>query len=481
MAPFTSWLPAHSTQDFDLVVKVVGQGASQLFTEWTPLAQILIDHGLTVMAQRQRLNSDSGDCVLHLRMAVQPFYSMGHGCDVLVHMGERAPEFSCFDLQPGSVLLWDASAGRPRHFIVPEGVITYPLPLSDLVAPYDEGESGKELAALGVLLRLLGCPEEALHRAAPLLAAPRSFTAGIEFAHCEILKRDAYCLPLSAADGAHGRILLTPEQAAMLGFAISVCECGTGCDRGLLQSPAEWVSRHLEMAGSLVSVLESERQPGTQVFRGLREAVVAIVCGDARATRSCLAGFQASRILVAADVLDVMKLLMEAHDLIRRGLSGSVVVLVDDAVAMRHQSVDLDAVIEMVRPSVFDVPAALTTALSDLPGGTAYRDTADEADVGFVSWGADQGVVRDAVGLCRQFGLNVTGLYPKGIVPLPQAELELFAGTVKRLVLVESSQSHGYAERIQAACSFQPTVLTALPGQSLTPMDIFLREGLGTV
>lgn len=196
---------------------------------------------------------------------------------------------------------------------------------------------------------------------------------------------------------------------------------------------------------------------------------------------SCLAGFPASRILAAADVMDVVKLLIEAHDLIRRGLSGSVVVLVDDVVAMRHQSVDLSALIEMVRPRGADVRGAIMTVQSDLPVRPADRDQEAGADVGFFSWGADQGVVRDAVGLCRQFGLNVAGLYPKVVVPLPQAELEMFARTVKRVVLVESSQSHGYGERLRAACSFRPTVLTSLPGKSLTPMDIFLREGLGAV
>ncbi|MEK6803393.1 MAG: hypothetical protein AABZ34_12105 [Nitrospirota bacterium] len=478
MAPFTSWLPSPSTQDFDLVVKVAGSGASPLHQDWLPLAHILIDHGLTVMAQHQRLNGHSGDFVLHLRMAVQPFHSMGHGCDVLVHVGDHAPEFWRFDLQPGSVLLWEPPVERPLYPVVPEGVITYPLPLSDLSAPYGEGVSGKGLAALGVLLCLLGCPQETLHRVARLLAAPRSFAAGIEFAHYEIAKRDAYCLPLSADDRGQGRILLAPEQATMLGFAISFCECGTGCDRELLQSPAEWMRRHLGIAGGMVSVLQSERHPDVQVFRGPQEKVVALLGGDDRAIMSCLAG---SRILVAADVMDVVKLLIEAHDLIRKGLSGSVVVLVDDVVARRHQSVDLSALIEMVRPRGADVRGAIMTVQSDLPVRPADRDQEAGADVGFFSWGADQGVVRDAVGLCRQFGLNVAGLYPKVVVPLPQAELEMFARTVKRMVLVESSRRHGYAERIRAACSFRPTVLTSLPGKSLTPMDIFLREGLGAV
>ncbi|MBI4000880.1 MAG: hypothetical protein HY348_03750, partial [Nitrospira defluvii] len=348
MAPFTAWLPPHPTQDFDLVVKVVGSGASQLLRDWLPLAHVLIDQGLAVMAQCRRLNGDVDGVVLQLRMAVQPFYSMGDGCDVLIHVGNHAPEFERFNLQPGSVLLWDPPVERPLYPVVPEGVITYALPASDLYVPYGEGMSGKGLAALGVLLHLLGCSEEALHRVAPLLAAPRSFAAGIAFAHREITKRDAYWLPLPTTDGERRQVLLNSEQAIMLGLAVSVCECRTTCDRELLQSPAEWMTKHLGIAGGMVSVLESEKQPGVRVFRGPQEEVVALLGGDDNVMMSCLAGSRAPRILVAADATDVVKLLIQGHDLIRSGLSDGVGILIDDTLAMRHQSVDLSAVVEML-------------------------------------------------------------------------------------------------------------------------------------
>src|SRR5574340_126806 len=481
MAPFSAWLPPHAAQDFDLVVTVVGSRASQLHQDWLPLAHVLIEQGLAVMAERWRLNGDADDVTLHFRMAVQPFYSMGHGCDVLVHVGDNAPEFSRFDLQPGSVLLWEPPAERPVYPAVPEGVITYPLPLSDLCAPYGEGASGKGLAALGVLLHLLGCSEDALRRVTPLLAAPRSFAAGVDFAHREITKRDAYCLPLPAVDGGQNRILLPPEEAMMLGFAISFCECGTGCARELLPTPTDWMSRHLRLAGGMVSVLESERQPGMQVFRGPQEKVVALLGGDDRAMMSCLAGFHAPRTFVAADVIDVLRLFIKAYDLIRNGLSDGVGILIEDTLAMRHESVEMRVVREVLGWKGTDALNVDKTGYSDGSSATIDRDGEGEADVGFVSWGTVQGVVRDAVDLCRSVGLNVAALYPKIAAPMPQQELEVFAGTVKRVVLVESSQSHGYGERLRAACSFQPAVLTPLPGKSLTPMDIFLREGLGAV
>lgn len=105
MAPLTAWLPARSNQDFDLAVNIVGPGASVLLKEWSPIGQFLIDRGFWVIAQGGQLNDESGDRVLRLRIGTRPFYSMGHGCDVLVYLGDTDPELRRFNLQPGSVLL----------------------------------------------------------------------------------------------------------------------------------------------------------------------------------------------------------------------------------------------------------------------------------------------------------------------------------------------------------------------------------------
>jgi hypothetical protein len=481
MAPFTAWLPARPNQDFDLVVKLVGTGASLLLKEWTPIAHSLIERGFAVMAQSGRLNGNCGDFVLKIRIATRTFYSMGHGCDVLVYLGDHVPEFSRFSLQPGSVLLWEPPKELPLHLILPEEIITYPIPLTDLSAPHSEGLSGRGLAALGVLLHLLGVPEKSLQHLTEVLPAPRSFASGWDFARRALKKHDAYSLPLPATEKGPGRMILTPEQAIILGFAVSSCECRTLCDHELLHSTAHWMAKHSGMAGAIVSVLQSDSHAGVQVYRGPQGRVMAMLRGDDSATASCLRGFDAPRVFVAADIPDALRLLIEGHELIRNGLSDGVGILIEETVALRHQSVEIPSLVEMIRRRSAAMPDTTMPRQPETIDAMVEQDGEREADVGFVAWGAAQGVVRDAVTLCRSFGLNVVGFYPKVIVPFPQEQLEAFARTVNRVVLVESSQMQGYEDRLRAACSFQPAVLRPLPGKSLTPMDIFLREGLGAV
>jgi hypothetical protein len=481
MAPFTAWLPARSNQDFDLAVNIVGPGASVLLKDWSPIGQFLLDRGFSVIAQSGRLNRDCGDFVLRLRIGTRPFYSMGHGCDVLVYLGDIVPELWRFNLQPGSVLLWEPPRQPRRYPILPEGVIAYGIPLAELGSQHAEGSPSRGVAALGVLLQLLGVPEESLPRFAGLMTAPRSFAAGWDFACRALTKHDAYSLPFTNTEEKRSRMLLTLEQAILLGYAVSSCECRTSCDRELVASPVQWTAKHLGVAGAMVSVLESDSHTGVQAYRGPQGQVMALLRGNDSAIVSCLNGFEAPRIFVAADIPDTLNLVMAGHDLIRNGQSDGVGVLIEDTLALRHQSIDIDALSGMIRRGNDPVRDTSSPSWQEGPVANAERDGDTEADVGFVAWGAAQGVVRDAVTLCRGFGLNVAGLYPKVIVPFPLEELESFAKTVDHVVLVESSRTHGYEQWFRTACSFPFAVVGPPPGKSLTPLDIFLREGLGAV
>lgn len=480
MAPFTAWLPARPNQDFDLVIKIVGPAASGLTKDWTLVAQWLTQKGLWVMTQRGRLHGEFGDFVLDIRLATRPFSSMGHGCDVLVHLGYAPPEYWRFGLQPGSVVLWEPSSKQRVHPPLPEGVIAYPIPLTDLCLPHGEGLLGKALAALGALLHLLGIPEPTLCRWTPSLSAPRSFAAGHDYARHEIEKRDAYSLPWAGGQPQRG-MLLSPEQAILLGFAASACECRTACENELIASPAHWTAKHLGIAGSMVSVLESDEHPGVQAYRGPQGKVMALLRGNDSAIASCIDGFTAPRIFVAADILDAFHLIVAGHALLDDGESDGVGVLIEDTIAQRHQCVDVLALADALRRRRACMPDTRTLTRPASAALMGEREGDAEADVGFVALGTAQGVVRDAVTLGRGFGLRVAAFYPKCIMPFSCDAMESFAKTVGRVVIVESGQTQGYWNRLRPAFSFEPAVLTPQPGQPLTPMDIFLREGLGAL
>ncbi|PJA78238.1 MAG: hypothetical protein CO149_05130, partial [Nitrospirae bacterium CG_4_9_14_3_um_filter_51_5] len=110
-------------------------------------------------------------------------------------------------------------------------------------------------------------------------------------------------------------------------------------------------------------------------------------------------------------------------------------------------------------------------------GLRAQREGEMAADVGFVAWGSTQGAVREAIGLCRKFGMNVAALYPKVLWPIPADELKAFATTVKQLVVVEPNRMGNLTHLIQSATSLHPVQIVPEVGRQLDLMDIFLKEG----
>jgi hypothetical protein len=478
MAPFSAWLPAHPNQDFDLAVKIVGRGASGLIDELATIVQALTLHGCQVMAQSGRLNGGSGHLVLRLRIASRPFYSMGHGCDVVVYLDQDPPEFGRFGLQPGSVLVWEPPEQLRLPPLLPDGIIAYPVPLRELNAQYSQDTGGKGVVAMGVLAQLLGFSEEARQVCLKSLSASRLFDSGYQFASRSLVKHDIYSLPLVARGDA--RIVLSPENTVKLGFAASHCESAGDCAGELERSPTQWIARHLTMADKMVSVLHSEQFPDVQAYRGPHGKVFALFRGDEASILSSLNGCSNPRILVAADAADALRLLVVGHRLVGANLAGVVGVVVEEVLTARLESVGVGALAAAMNGEKADIADGIDGAEED---GTATmraeREGEDGAEVGFIAWGATQGVVRDALTLCRNLGMSVAALYPRQIVPLPVAQLESFAGTVKRVVVVESGQTRAHADRIEEACSFRPSVVMPDKGMTLTAMDLFMREDLG--
>jgi len=478
MAPFSAWLPARPNQDFDLTVKIVGRSASGLIDELEPIAQALTLHGCQVMVQTGRLNGGSGHLVLRLRIASCPFYSMGHGCDVVVYLDQDPPEFGQFGLQSGSVLVWEPPEQLGLHPLLPDGIIAYPVPLRELNAQSSQDTCGKGFVAMGVLAYLLGFSEEVRRVLLQSLSASRLFDSGYQFASRSLVKHDIYSLPLAACGDA--RIVLSPENAVKLGFAASHCESGTNCAGELERSPTQWIGRHLAMADKMLSVMHSEQFPDVQAYRGPHGKVFALFRGNDAAILSSLNGCSDPRIFVAADAVDALRLLVVGHRLIQTNRAGVVGVVVEEALTARLESVGVGALAAARSGETADAADGFDGAEED---GTATmraeREGEDDAEVGFIAWGTTQGVVRDALTLCRNLGMSVAALYPKQIVPLPVAQLESFAGTVKRVVVVESGQTRTHADRIEGACSFRPSVVMPDKGTTLTAMDLFMREDLG--
>lgn len=462
MAPFTAWLPRRVDPAPDLVVKVAGRESAVTDRGMTALGQVLAERGFAVLSQARRLEGDGALSAVRLRVSSDPISSTGNGCDVLAYVERRAPTGNPFGLQAGAVVVSETGGGEEPVSVVPGGVIHYAVPFTDLHRRCGARFPGKGLIAVGVLTHLLGVAAEAIRLRVGNGLHRRYFEAGLRFASEHLVKRDVTALPEAAAG--RRRVLIGLPHAVQLGLAGGTCDCGRACVELLRRSPDGWLAEHVATRRRLPNPGGSGGSEGIRLCSGSADPT-AVAVSDDRST---------PLVLVAADLPDLIGLLRTARRL-ARGRASAVWVVADELLAGRHEGVPGDELGRFVEEAG-GAPDA--TEADGLPA--AGREGDLPADVGYVSWGSAQGVVRDAVALCRSFGLHVAALYPKVLRPVPVAELEAFASGVRRVVVVEPTGAGRYTDLVRSRTGLRPSTIMPEPGRALTPMDLFLREGLGT-
>ena len=472
MAPLSAWLPLQHDERTDLILTIAGDGIAGCSKCLLALERTVTDQGFEIMAQHGRLNGRNNSAAVRLRISVQPTTSMGHGCDVLAWLNEEAPDLKQFAVQSGSVLLCEPDVAAqlnapPAH----SGVIVYPVPFNDLTRQCGGCFSGKGAVALGVLAQFLGLPSEVLCQYLEPEYSRRYFDAGLAFAAAHLRKRDLY--DLSTAISNPGHVLLNVHEAMALGMASGRCKCPASCLSTLEDSPDAWVARHVQEGARLIS---SASDVGSiEAYVGPYPGLTVLVGRENPSELVPLEHRSWPIIFVASDIADFLSLIWTAPQF-SRASARLVWVIVDGALTRRVESVPTSVllhVLENHRGNQSTDRAETAVELRPEREGTMH------AEVGYVAWGSAQGVVREAVAMCRDHGIDVAALYPKSLPPHSSAQVEAFANTVTKVVIVESSAFSNYTGLVTSTTGLHPSQLQPEWGRALTPMDMFLREGLG--
>lgn len=461
---------------------------------------------------------------------------LGDTPDILLSLDSYPNKEICRAFPPDAALIYDCSMEHIEGRRTAE-VSVYPVPMVN-IGKVEVGEAAvKGLVGLGVASKLCCFPiahleallrEGRTHHGVSSSAAIRALRAGFSYATSFFKKSDPHLFPVGAPEKAS--LLLSGAEAGRVG-ALAGGSRFFFVDRNLPFSPREELEGRRPLSpGRTVFIDEMNMESLGEVFGvylsgakalvettgagfekiqwlfGSRKLKIPMVVIDFQKKRSDPAGPltqsglnaaifagspEASSIVMApCDVNDSLHLTFHAFRLAEK-IQMPVFLLSEEILCRRTATfcqANLPPVDNPLGPH--DPGASLRWEPADLPSPRNLREGGwindrfgpivwegeASAEVGFISWGATQTVVQEAMRLFKAIGFPAAALYPKVLWPPPENALKEFAKKVKKVVVVEGNKEGQFAQMIRLFASINPIIMTPSNGRPITPADLFEKE-----
>jgi 2-oxoglutarate ferredoxin oxidoreductase subunit alpha len=534
----------------DVTVGIVGSGGDGVVTLGDLIAQVAAQEGLHVVkteAYGPQIRGGESSCTV--RVAAEEVHAQGACVDVLVVFGWA--DYGRFrgeiSVAPDALVLCEAAeehpAGEDLGLVSGEGLAWIPVPFA-AISKASAGTTGsKNVVTLGILGDLLGLPADTLKRAMArrfgrkkatvLEANTRAFEAGREFAASQ---KAAFAPKRLDYAASAPRLLLSGNEAAAIGALHAGCRFFAGYpitpSSEILHFLTEWMPRaggaflqtedELAAIGAVIGAsfsgvksMTATSGPGLSLMiemiglASMAEVPVVIIDvqrggpSTGNPTKSeqsdllqALFGTHGDAprvVLGCSDVEDCFHATVEAFN-ISEEFQIPVLVLSDQAVGQRKETIAVDALRHEVRDRVKPTDAELEhyERYRETPDGVSpmavpgmkkgmYQTNGLEhdaegrpnslylthetmnakryrklwpireryhafrrfgparADVGVLCWGSSKGPVQEAVNAANARGESVAAFVPQTLYPFPKRDFEEFLASVRELLIVELS------------------------------------------
>ncbi len=260
------------TEKSDLIIRVAGEGGEGVVSTGDFISAACARAGLEIYTFKTfPAEVKGGYCLYQLRTSDNRIYNQGDTFDVFVAFNGEAYELNKHLLEPGTVMVWDGPGGdfEPE---IPEGVVSYPIPMTATAKELGSIRS-KNMVALGAVSVLFNVNEDTLievltNKFKPkgedvLNFALKSFEAGKELglAHEKVD-------PFRVADskGAKDCILMAGNEACGLGAILGGLDFFSAYPLTPATEVAKYVSAQLPKTGGSLVQAEDEIASLAQVL-----------------------------------------------------------------------------------------------------------------------------------------------------------------------------------------------------------------------
>ena len=256
----------------DLIIRVAGEGGEGVVSTGDFISAACARAGLEIYTFKTfPAEVKGGYCLYQLRTSDNRIYNQGDTFDVFVAFNGEAYELNKHLLEPGTVMVWDGPGGdfEPE---IPEGVVSYPIPMTKTAKELGSLRS-KNMVALGAVSVLFNVNEDTLievltNKFKPkgedvLNFALKSFEAGKELglAHEKV---DPY--RVADSKGAKDCILMAGNEACGLGAILGGLDFFSAYPLTPATEVAKYVSAQLPKTGGTLVQAEDEIASLAQVL-----------------------------------------------------------------------------------------------------------------------------------------------------------------------------------------------------------------------
>ena len=215
---------------FSLVIKIGGEGGEGVISAGDFLTEAAVRSGYHVVNFKSfPAEIKGGYANSTVRISDEKLYSTGDGFDILCCFNAEAYAYNKKHLKPGTVLVYDSSDFEPEEH---EGVIMYPVPLSDIAKNQIKAYITKNIVALGALTGLFNLPVESLKDSIKAKFSRKgekivsmnyqALEAGINYVKENLIKKDGFEFPPPI--GLKDVVIMEGNQAVAKGCVAAGCQ-----------------------------------------------------------------------------------------------------------------------------------------------------------------------------------------------------------------------------------------------------------------
>ncbi|MDR4499363.1 MAG: 2-oxoacid:acceptor oxidoreductase subunit alpha [Candidatus Scalindua sp.] len=250
----------------DCVIRIAGESGEGIVLAGEIVTLALSRSGFNIFTFRTYpAEVRGGPSLFQMRTSAGCLHSQGDSVDILVSLNDEARDGNLKDLKEGCLLIWDGTSEKQWNSPTDKGILSFPIPITEIVSKKVGVYRCKNMAAIGALCNVTNIDyfimesvikEKTSKKGSHVLEKNLlAFKLGFDYAETHKTKPVSYHLsPIGKSE----KLVLSGNEALALGALMSGCRFYAAYPITPATDLMEWLALELPRVGGAVIQAEDE-------------------------------------------------------------------------------------------------------------------------------------------------------------------------------------------------------------------------------